>query len=120
MFFYIGALKHVVRACNFVKKRLQKRCFPAELDKFLRAFLTERLRLLLLKLLFLFYVEKYFRIKKKRRQKLVTLLINQVIFSFKMKNYASFAEINIIFITIPKAQLLNSLYLLFIEKSYSY
>ena len=31
------------------------------------------------KLLFLFYVKKYFRIRKRRRQKLMALLINQVL-----------------------------------------
>ena len=34
------------------------------------------------KLMFLFYVKKYFRIKKRRRQTLMTLLINLVLFSF--------------------------------------
>ena len=51
-----------------------------------------------------FYVKKYFRIKQKRRQKLITLLINQVLFSFKTKKDASFAEMNMILITIPSYQ----------------
>ena len=59
------------------------------------------------KLLFLFYVKKHFRIKKKRRQKLMTLLINQVLFSFEMRKYASFAEMNMIHMTITKTQLLS-------------
>ena len=58
-------------------------------------------------LLFLFYVKKYFRIKKKRRQKPMTQLINQVLFSFEMRKYASFAEMNMILMTITKAQLLS-------------
>ena len=36
----------------------------------------------------------------------MTLLINPVLVSFKMEKYARFAEINMIPITIPKAQLL--------------
>ena len=49
-----------------------------------------------------------FRIKKKRCQKLVdTLLTNQVLFPFKIKKYASFVEMNMTLITIPKAQLLS-------------
>ena len=39
-------------------------------------------------------------------QNLMTLLINQVLFSFEMKKYASLAEINIILMAITKAQLL--------------
>ena len=46
------------------------------------------------KLLFLFYVKKYFRIKHRRRQKLMTMLINQVLFSFETRKYASFVEMN--------------------------
>ena len=41
------------------------------------------------KLLFLFC----FRIKKKKHQKPMTLLINKVLFSFEMKKYASFAQL---------------------------
>ena len=59
------------------------------------------------KLLFLFYVKKYFLIKKKRRKKLMTFLINQVFFSYEIRNYTSFAKMNIIFITITKAQPLS-------------
>ena len=47
------------------------------------------------KLLFLFYVKKYFRIKKWRRQKLMRMLLNQVLFSLEIRKYASFAEMNI-------------------------
>ena len=53
------------------------------------------------KLLFLFYVRKYFRVKKKRRQKLMTL-INQVLFFFEMGKYASFVDMNMIVLTITK------------------
>ena len=49
---------------------------------------------------------QYFRMKKTRRQKLMTLLINQVLFSFQMRKYSSFAEMNMIIMTITKAQLL--------------
>ena len=49
---------------------------------------------------------QYFRMKKTRRQKLMTLLINQVLFSFEMRKYSSFAEMNMIIMTITKAQLL--------------
>ena len=55
------------------------------------------------KLQFPFYVKKYFRIKKRRLQKLMMLLINQVLFSFEMRKYASFAEMSMILITITKA-----------------
>ena len=38
-----------LKVCNFIKKRLQHRCFPVEFHKFLRAsFFTEHLRWLLL------------------------------------------------------------------------
>ena len=56
-----------------------------------------------MKLLFLFYVKKYFRIKQRRRQKLMTILINHVLFSFEMRKYASFVEMNMILKTITKA-----------------
>ena len=59
------------------------------------------------KLIFLFYVKKHFLIKKRKRQKLLTLFINQILFSFEMRKYASFAELNIILMTITKAQLLS-------------
>ena len=49
---------------------------------------------------------QYFCMKKTRRQKLMTLLINQVLFSFQMRKYSSFAEMNMIIMTITKAQLL--------------
>ena len=74
---------------------------------FKSSFFTEHLRWLLLKLLFLFYVQINFRIKKKGIQKLITLLMNQVLFPFKMKRYASFVEMSMIHITISKAQLLS-------------
>ena len=48
------------------------------------------------KLIFLFYVKKHFLIKKRKRQKLLTLFINQIVFSFEMRKYASFAELNLI------------------------
>ena len=54
---------------------------------------------------FPFYVKKYSRIKKRRLQKLMTLLINQILFYFEMRNYASFAEMNMILMTITKATL---------------
>ena len=37
----------------------------------------------------------------------MTLLINQVLFSFEMRKYTSFAEVNMIHMTITKAQLLS-------------
>ena len=59
------------------------------------------------KLRFLYYVKKYFGIKERSHQKLMTLLIIQVLFSFEMRKYASFAEINMIFTTVTKAQLVR-------------
>ena len=97
-----------MRACNFIKKKLQRKFIPVKLEKFLRAlFLTEHFRWLLLKLLF-FFTLKYTCVSKRRDAKnwSITLLIKQVLFSFKMKKYASFAEMNMIPITTPKAQLL--------------
>ena len=52
MFFNIGVLTNLVvftgkglKDCNFIKKRLQHRCFPVNIVKFLRtAFYTEHLR----------------------------------------------------------------------------
>ena len=41
-------------------------------------------------------------VSQRRRQKLITLLINQVRFSFEMRKYASFAEINMILMAITK------------------
>ena len=58
------------------------------------------------KLLFIFYVKKYFCIKKLGRQKLMGLLINQVFFSFEMRKHASFAEMKLTPTVITKAQLL--------------
>ena len=37
----------------------------------------------------------------------MTLLINQVLFSFEMRKYAFFTEMNMILMTITKAQLLS-------------
>ena len=54
------------------------------------------------KLLLLFYFKKYFRIKKRRTQKLMTMMINQAVFSFEMRKYASFVEMNLILKTIKK------------------
>ena len=53
-----------------------------------------------------FKLKKYFRIKKRRHQKL-TFLINQVVFSFEIRKYFSFAEINIILMTITKENIGN-------------
>ena len=52
-------------------------------------------------------VKKYLRIKKRRRQKFKTLLIKQILFSFEMEKYASFAEMNMMIMTITKAQLMS-------------
>ena len=42
-------LQKCLKACNFIKTRLQHRCFPVNISKFLRtAFLTEYLKWLLL------------------------------------------------------------------------
>ena len=58
MFFKIGVLKkfaiftgkHLCQACNFIKNRLQHRCFPANILKFLKtAVFIEHHRWLLLK-----------------------------------------------------------------------
>ena len=54
------------------------------------------------------YVEKYFRIKKRRRQKLKILLQNQVLFSFEMRKYASFVEMNMILMTKSTSTVVNS------------
>ena len=59
------------------------------------------------KLMFLFYVKKYLRIKKSTRQKLMALFINQVLFSLGMRKCASFADMNMILMTSTKAQLLS-------------
>ena len=50
---------------------------------------------------------QYFRVKKRSRQKLMTLLINQVLFSFEMRKYASFVEITMIRMAITKAQVVS-------------
>ena len=42
-----------------------------------------------------------------RRQKLMMLLINQMLFSFEIRKYASFAEMKMILMAITKAQLLS-------------
>ena len=59
------------------------------------------------------YVKIYIRIKKKRPKKDRKLLINWVLFSLKMRKYASFAEMNIILTTIPKVQLLSFVTLIY-------
>ena len=59
------------------------------------------------KLLFPFYDKKYFSNKKSRRQKSMTLLINQILFSFENWKYGSFAEINMIYMITTKALLLS-------------
>ena len=42
-----------IQACNSAKKKLQHRCFPVNIAKFLRtAFFTEHLRWLLLQIFF--------------------------------------------------------------------
>ena len=45
--------------------------------------------------------------QKEETSKLMTLLINQVLFSFEMRKYACFTEMNMILMTITKAQLLS-------------
>ena len=40
----------------------------------------------------LFLIKRNFRVKKRRRQKLMTLLINEGLFSYEMKKWASFTE----------------------------
>ena len=48
-----------LKACNYIKKRLQHRCFPVKFPKFLRTpFFTEQLRWLLLSLHNLFPLER--------------------------------------------------------------
>ena len=52
MFFKIVVFKKLAiftKACNFIKMRLQDRCFPVNIAKFLRSFFTEHLWWLLLK-----------------------------------------------------------------------
>ena len=39
MLFWIGVLKNFVRACNFIKKKLQRKCFPVKLEKLRALFL---------------------------------------------------------------------------------
>ena len=56
-------LRWSLKACNFIKKRLQPRCFPVKFAKFLRTpFFTEHLRwmLLFLKLFSLAGPKKFF------------------------------------------------------------
>ena len=60
------------------------------------------------KLQFFFYVKKYFRMKKRRSQKLMTYLINQVLISFQTSKYTSFAEMNMILISCYKSRELLS------------
>ena len=54
-----------IQACNSVKKKLQHRCFPVNIAKFLRtAFFTEQLRWLLLQIFFFKSFYKMHRINK--------------------------------------------------------
>ena len=55
----------------------------------------------------LFLCYNTFGSKKRSRQKLMTLLINQVLFSFEMRKYASFVEITMIRMAITKAQVVS-------------
>ena len=58
---------------------------------------------------FFFMFRKSFCIKKRRRQKLMTLLVKQVLYSFEMrKYYASFVEINMILRLKSQLQPFNS------------
>ena len=58
-------LSLTLKACNFIKKRLQHKCFPVNIVKFLRTFLIEHLRWLL---------QKDVDIKKKKLTPLVLSL----------------------------------------------
>ena len=87
--------------------KLQHRCFPVKLEKFLRALFLQNTSGGCFWNYCSFFTLKYTYVSKKRDVKnwLIRLLINQVLFSFKMKKHGSFAEMNMILITIPKAQL---------------
>ena len=50
---------------------------------------------------------QYFRVKKKEPSKTDDVLINQVLFSFEMRKYASFVEITMIRMAITKAQVVS-------------
>ena len=112
--FLIAVLKNFVRACNFIKKKLQHRRFPAKLEK-LRALFLQNTSGGCFWNYCSFFTLKYTYVSKKRDVKnwLIKLLINQVLFSFKMKKHGSFAEMNMILITIPKAQLTSFLTLIY-------
>ena len=112
--FLIAVLKNFVRACNFIKKKLQHRRFPAKLEK-LRALFLQNTSGGCFWNYCSFFTLKYTCVSKKRDVKnwLIRLLINQVLFSFKMKKHGSFAEMNMILITIPKAQLTSFLTLIY-------
>ena len=58
------------------------------------------------KLLCLFLCYKRPNSQKKKMSKANEVLVNQVLVSFEMRKYASFAEMNMILMTITKAQLL--------------
>ena len=45
--------------------------------------------------------------KKKETSKTDDVLINQELFSFEMRNHASFTEMNMMLMTVTKAQLLS-------------
>ena len=103
-----------MRACNFIKKKLQNRCFPGKLEK-LRALFLQNTSGGCFWNYCSFFTLKYTCVSKRRDVKnwLITLLINQVLFSFKMKKHGSFAEMNMILITIPKAQVPSFLTLIY-------
>ena len=86
------------------------------LRNFYKRFFYRRLPMAASEITVLFYVKKYFRTKKKRRQKLITLLIYQVLL-LKWKN-ASFVAMNMILKTIPKTRLV--LFVTLIDKLCSY
>ena len=54
---------------------------------------------------FLFYVKKC--IQKEETSKTDEVLINQVIFTFETRKYASFSEMNMILVTTKCAQLMS-------------
>ena len=54
-----------------------------------------------------FLCYKILSYKKEETSKPMTLLINQLLFSFEMTECAGFAEINMILVTITKAQVLS-------------
>ena len=89
MLFLIGVLKNFVRACNFIQKKLQHRCFPAKLEKLRALFLHNSFGGCFWNYRSYFTL-KYTCVSKRRDVKnwLIRLLINPALFSFKMKNMA--------------------------------